>query len=547
MVCGVLWLWCGCCSKMKKVTLKKVLDLKLSGRQLGNGDQLEIDKRIKAAWLGGNVFSVFPSQLFAAANTLAILDLSHNKLSVLPDAISSFIALERLFLQANLLQKLPLSLLKCELLTQVDLSGNPLVCADLSRTPLCSRLAVRTAVERLNDLQFVDRKVKLRLHRVSDLFSIETVSKGRWKELEISVNLTGEDWSLDALFDCLLDQMGVRRKFVVLLSSATLEPAVAMADSFFVSYVGPKYEACQCSLGIWNCSLHGNDLAVATALVSSESMERELLKGNVNPEHEFSNGRSLLETIVSAGRNEESVRQVELLLKFGARCTTRALEEAQEYSPMMQLLSNRVPEEDVTEDATKLIFESSTSMNEFSVGQRLGRKDDETFSGVCSRVFLAKFKGQTRCVLKIQNSFQGRTELHNSLLQEQFATEVLALQKLKSHPNIVPLLHHLRVRVDTVPDIDSAGLSTVLVFPLIERNLSQQIKFRKRRAQAPFWNNWEFSVIARELLEAVAFMQKSGVCHRDLVRCLKEKKKKKKLPFCSFIILYLFIFFFFFK
>jgi hypothetical protein len=216
-----------------------------------------------------------------------------------------------------------------------------------------------------------------------------------------------------------------------------------------------------------------------------------LLSGSLNPEHEFENGQTLLELVAG------NAKMAETLLRFGARVTLQTPD----------LLQNRVAEEGDREEG--LFIPPQSTMSDFALSQRLGRKNDtdDAFSGVCSRVFLAEFQKRHRCCVKIQNSNQGKTELHNALLQEQFSQEVQILKRLGAHPNIVSLLHHF-----------SFEGSTVLVFPLIERNLSQQIKFRKLRSSPPFWTNWEFSTLACDLLEAVSFLQKTFVCHRDLVR-----------------------------
>lgn len=514
---------------------KKVRVLALSGRKISDSDVIDVDKRISAAWLGGNLFSTFPSFLLSCSK-ITIIDLSHNALSELPDLSPLSHCLERLFLQCNQLKSVPSSLLKCELLTQLDLSENPGL-MKLAQKQCFSRVDVRKCIEQLNAPS--RRVVALHLHNPDDLVSLVAASKGKWPENErvAEVDMTGEDWNVDSLYDCLYDQLRLRRKNAQLVCPLDLKPLSVMSESVALMFVGPRLEVCKCMYGAHQCRVHHSELALAAALLSSDAMNRELLNGSLNPEYVFANGQTLLEFVISTGRGRsETTRQVELLLTFGARCTLRSLSDASDRPELLALLQARVPEEEEEEWAQLAGMQGE--MQDFAVEQRLGRKLDDTFSGVCSQVFLARFKGQSRCVIKVQNAVQGKSEVRNTLLQEQFAMEVEAFKKL-SHPNILKLVHHFRAAV-ALPGIDSSQLSTVLVFPLVERNLSRQIKFRKLRARPPFWSNWEFSVIARELLEAVGYMQRNGICHRDLkqdnilVRSLYGRRRSSHVLVCDF-------------
>lgn len=194
---------------MKKKS--KLKELRLSGRQLKDSDSASLCKgEVCLAFLSGNFFSVVPSSIMSSS--LRVLDLSHNRVRVVQDDLATACPnLERLFLQNNLIVtvrcfassmycshalgfvQLPANLLKCELLTQLDLCDNPLLISKDLAKAFHSRIAVRACLEQLNDPNCADKIVKLKLKHPADLASVRNASKGKWpNSFEATVNLKGQ-------------------------------------------------------------------------------------------------------------------------------------------------------------------------------------------------------------------------------------------------------------------------------------------------------------------------------------------------------------------
>ncbi len=485
---------------------------------------------------------------------LTVLDLSHNALEQLDEVVCSICSLTRLLVSFNKLRTVPAALGELHSLRHLALDGNPLWRPEAA-TSFFGAAAVADAVASVSSAAARRRCVCVAFE-ASSLPSIEH-SAGRklgaslcvlgesndtWAAVEPRlmawkrVELEAEDWDTDTLKDRIFEQMGLRERHYRLLQcpGTVLEQLPENRNDerewrwdeqdnvwLLLEYSGPTHHDCRCATGgSWGCVVHSDDAQLARAMASVKGMEQELKKG-LNPDHTFRNGQTLLEMLLrnSGGRDDVIADQVKALFRYGAFCPANVDGELARVLdlPMTGGVLDGFMADKAAAPPQQL---QGTSLKDYAVLKRLGQhEEDETkFSGVCSRVFLAHYRGQ-RCVLKVQNAFQGKSELHNDLLQQQFVNEAAILSSLPQHPNIISLLHHFRDRVDSKAIAAWTGEpfedAQLLVMPLLPRNMQQQIRCRRNR-NPPFWTNCEFASCAIQLLSAVQCLQDHHIVHRDL-------------------------------
>ncbi|VDM21847.1 unnamed protein product [Hydatigera taeniaeformis] len=140
-----------------------------------------VDVPVKKLFLSNHGIEAFPMGVMAFRESLIVLDLSHNKLSQLPNEIDSLSRLEELNLSTNALTSLPVTLSKLSTLAVLILDFNPglgpeLPIEALFKEPLCRSL----------------RELSARGCRLTTLPSASFLSADRMPELQ-TLNISDND------------------------------------------------------------------------------------------------------------------------------------------------------------------------------------------------------------------------------------------------------------------------------------------------------------------------------------------------------------------
>ena len=528
--------------------------------------EVEGKQKVRSLFLGGNKIRTI--ELIVNFTALETLDLKNNKISSLPPSLAKLQSLERLYLQNNKLKTVPDEYASMAALNQICLDGNPLTHIHLAKS-FFTQQHVRNAITEMNTerancvymamdedamLTFRKSNAELEFERVicpilrkepEYAFYSDMCYPDPWlqcRNIVYVVKLPLDRWGFEDLKDTIFDKLKVKLSDCEIRCTPTnpliLKELPSLDEDedglplrwnkygdlwLYLKYKGAKYVVCSCHAGAFSCKVHGYEEMLYSAFHDDETLEDTLRRG-LTPFYRTKEDATLLDLLIQHGSKDAEIflKQVKLLLQYGwvvdasstnyTALTCRSEEVAQFLNCLHIVNSCNVDD----------VFEADLKFQDFKIIERLGEKvadDGETveFSGVCSAVYFALYKG-FQCVVKIQYSDMGKNDVGNSLLKEQFTTEWQVMKDVR-HANIMPLLANFEDTVDgsKIPNFphEKEFVATCLIMPYFPKNLLQALRARQHR-NLPYWTNYEIKRYAKQLFEAVRYMQNHGIAHRDL-------------------------------